>query len=165
MYILYTDGGARPNPGNGGYGIWMIEDGNGCRGRGVYLGENVTNNQAEYQGLIAALEEVVRTGVESEVYIKTDSELVVKQVHGQYAVRQESLKPLHAKVLSLLKKVPHVNISHVPRRYNKMADALATAAIMSKGTVQETDLLRQSKQRIYPLHPEVTSKQKKRKIN
>ncbi|MDZ4654632.1 MAG: ribonuclease HI family protein [Coriobacteriia bacterium] len=133
-YILHTDGGARGNPGPAGAGI-VLRDPNGavvCEG-GRYLGE-VTNNVAEYEALIWGLETAIAHGARRLV-VKADSELVVKQMKGQYRVKHPGLKPLYERALSAVSTVGTVEFVHVRRDQNKDADDLANRAMDARGVV------------------------------
>ncbi|BCV25615.1 ribonuclease HI family protein [Gelria sp. Kuro-4] len=126
--ILHTDGAARGNPGPAGIGI-VIQDeaGTTLAELGEYIGET-TNNVAEYRALLRALQEARRLGADS-VGIRADSELLVRQVNGQYRVRHPNLVPLHAAVMAELKDFTSFSIAHVPRKENARADALANWAL------------------------------------
>lgn len=124
---LFTDGGARGNPGPAGIGIVILEDGREIEAFGQYIGET-TNNQAEYRALIAALKRASELGAE-EVECKLDSELVVKQMRREYKVRQEGLQPLFLSAWNLCTGFRKVSFSHVPREQNSAADAQVNAAI------------------------------------
>ena len=132
--IAWIDGGSRGNPGPAGYGA-TIED-----GAGRVLDELTgaigvaTNNAAEYRGLIAALEYLVAHG-HRDVVIRSDSELLARQMRGEYRVRHETLRRLHARALELAGRLGHVRYEHVPRGRNRRADALANAAM--DGTAME----------------------------
>ena len=126
--IIYSDGAARGNPGPAGAGaVLQGEDGHVivevCR----YLGET-TNNQAEYRALLLALEEAKMIGAE-QLTIFADSELMVKQIMGEYRVKNEGLKPLFAEAQKLLRAFADYTIEHVPRDENRHADRLANLAI------------------------------------
>lgn len=133
--VLRTDGGSRGNPGPAGVGF-VIEAGDSvvCSG-GRYLGE-VTNNVAEYEALIWGLENVQALGY-SEVSVFADSELLVKQINGAYRVKNEGLKPLFTKALALLRGFRSFDVAHVRREGNKLADAMANAAMDERGIVGE----------------------------
>ncbi len=126
--ILYTDGASRGNPGPAAIGA-VIKD-----GQGRVLGKisrrigRTTNNQAEYQAVIAALEEAIRLGV-AGVVIKSDSELVVEQINGRYRVKNPALKPLHQRVRELQSLFQSFAIASIPRRQNTEADRLSNAAL------------------------------------
>jgi probable phosphoglycerate mutase len=124
VIVAYIDGGARGNPGPAGYGV-RIEDADGQLVDELHGGLGVaTNNIAEYNGLIAALRWAVERG-QSHVQIRADSELIVKQMRGEYRVKNEGLKPLFLEACSLIRRVGHVTFTHVPRAENKEADRLS----------------------------------------
>jgi len=128
---LYVDGGARGNPGPAGAGGVLFDS----KARRLdefkkYLGE-ATNNQAEYQGLILGLK-LARKNKITKLSIFMDSELIVKQIKGEYRVKNEGLKPLFEKASKLLDTLPNYKIAHVLRAKNKWADALVNEAIDSK---------------------------------
>ncbi len=127
LYIN-TDGGARGNPGPAGIGV-VVRDGAGTLVAEFkqYIGET-TNNVAEYQALILALEEARKTGAET-VNIRMDSELVVRQMQGKYKIKEPSLQALAGEVFKLTKYFKSVNFTHVRRELNKEADKLVNAAI------------------------------------
>lgn len=129
--IVESDGAARGNPGLAGAGV-IIKDERGRRIEtfGRFLGR-ATNNQAEYQALIAGLQAVARYQPES-VTVQMDSELVVKQMSGQYRVRHPALLPLYAEAVELAAKLPQVTFVHVPRERNPGADRIANRAIDSR---------------------------------
>ena len=131
--VLRTDGGSRGNPGPAGAGF-VIEVGGDiiCRG-GRYLGA-VTNNIAEYEALIWGLENVSALGY-SDVAVFADSELLVKQLNGQYRVKNEGLKPLFVRATALLRGFSRTKISHVRREFNAAADAMANDAMDTRSTV------------------------------
>lgn len=128
---LYTDGAARGNPGPAGAG-WVICDAEGQAlvENKKYLGE-LTNNQAEYQALLLGLETVQKFSRIEEVKLKicADSELLVKQIQGEYKVKNEGLRPLFRQALLTLSKFREYTIKYVPREANEAADQLANAAI------------------------------------
>jgi probable phosphoglycerate mutase len=124
MIRAYIDGGARGNPGPAGYGV-RIEDANGelIEELSQPLGI-ATNNVAEYNGLLAALRWAVDHG-EQEVHIRSDSELLVKQMLGEYKVRHPGLQPLYVRARLLAVQIGDVRFEHVPREQNKEADRLS----------------------------------------
>lgn len=93
-----------------------------------YLGDNLTNNQAEYQALILALKGAKEKGA-TRLKIFADSELMVKQVRGEYRVKNDGIKPLHQEVMTLLRGMGKYSIDYIPRERNKRADKLANLAI------------------------------------
>jgi ribonuclease HI len=126
--IIYTDGAARGNPGPGAIGI-VIKDEAGLildkisRRLGV-----TTNNQAEYQAIIIGLEKAISLGAKN-VVVKSDSELVVKQINGHYKIKNTALRPLYQRVVQLTGSLASFSISYIPREQNVMADALANKAL------------------------------------
>ena len=127
---IYTDGASRNNPGEAGVGVYILRDGEPFERIARYLG-TTTNNIAEYTAAIIGLEHAVRLGART-VKLRADSELLVKQVNGQYKVKNEGLKPLHARVKELIAKIASVEVKYIPREQNKEADALANKAIDEK---------------------------------
>lgn len=121
--ITYTDGGARGNPGPAAAGVVIKDEhGKNLTAFGRYLGET-TNNQAEYQALILAMEHAKELGA-TEVHCFADSELMVKQLNHEYKVRDQSLAPLFLKVWNLSTGFKKVIYTHIPRERNKEADKL-----------------------------------------
>jgi len=128
--VAHIDGGARGNPGPAGYGA-RIE----CDGETVELKEALgiaTNNVAEYRGLIAALAWAAAHGV-SRLHVRSDSELLVKQMRGEYRVKHEGLKPLAAEARRLVAQIGDVRFEHVRREQNADADRLANEAMDDAG--------------------------------
>ena len=126
--IAHSDGGARGNPGPAGYGV-VIKDETGRKVAALseYLGHQ-TNNFAEYQGLIAALEYAVKNGHRALKLI-SDSELLVRQIKGIYKVQNPTLRDLHARAKELISKLEWFSIGHALREHNREADRLANAAM------------------------------------
>lgn len=126
--VAHIDGGARGNPGPAGYGV-VIEDHAGRRIEQLceFLGVQ-TNNYAEYSGLIAALEYAVRNHFRS-IKILSDSELLVKQIKGEYKVRSTPLQERYAKARALIRELEEFTIQHVRREQNREADHLANVAM------------------------------------
>ena len=128
---LYTDGGSRGNPGPGGIGIVLLrENGDVCCSGGRFLG-TCTNNVAEYEALIWGLQTAVACGV-TDLLVRADSELVVKQMRGEYRVKHPGLQPLHARAKEAARSLASVRYEHVRREQNKLADELANAAMDAK---------------------------------
>jgi ribonuclease HI len=129
--IAHSDGGARGNPGPAGYGV-VIQDQAGRKVAALseYLGHQ-TNNFAEYQGLIAALEYAIEHGPKALKLI-SDSELLVRQIKGIYKVKNATLKDLHARAQDLIAHLDWFSIGHALREHNQEADRLANEA-MDKG--------------------------------
>jgi ribonuclease HI len=126
--IIYTDGGARGNPGPAGIGAIAYDpDGAEVFTVSEFLGV-ATNNQAEYKAVIAALEKA-RTLKAEELDFYLDSELVVKQLKREYKVKNEGIAPLFLKVHNLTLNFKKVKFTHIPREKNKEADRLANEAM------------------------------------
>lgn len=128
MILAYIDGGARGNPGPAGYGV-RVE-----RGDGTLLDELhgaigvATNNVAEYHGLLAALQWAIDHG-EREIRIRADSELLVRQMRGEYRVKHPGLQPLAARARLLAMELARVDFEHVRREHNVEADRLSNLAM------------------------------------
>lgn len=131
--IFYIDGASQGNPGPSGIGVVVCDaSGNVLENVSEYLGEN-TNNFAEYNALIYALQEgLVRKA--NSITINTDSELLVKQLNGEYKVKDETLKRLYSQAQRLLKGYSQVQVNHINRTENKGADKLATKAVDNNKT-------------------------------
>ncbi len=126
--IIHTDGGARGNPGPAGIGVVFKQDDGMIIGQHQqYIGE-ATNNVAEYKALLLGLSEAKNLGAEV-LEINMDSELVVKQMNGQYKIKDSNLKLLAEEVLKQLKHFKNVAFRHVRREFNKDADKLVNEAI------------------------------------
>lgn len=130
--LLYTDGGSRGNPGPSGIGVVVLDS----KRKKVseifrYIGET-TNNVAEYTALVSGLEEAIAQDA-TEVAVYMDSELLVKQLNGEYKVRDANMKALFEKSLGLLKKFKSFEVNHIEREKNKEADKLVNKAINLAG--------------------------------
>lgn len=129
-YILYTDGGARGNPGPAATGVAIYDtEGNEINTFSSFLGK-ATNNQAEYQAVILGLGQIqkmindISLVAETKVDARLDSELIVKQLSGEYRVKNKDLKPLFIKLKTLADQFQQVSFKHIPREANKRADQL-----------------------------------------
>ena len=124
MITVYIDGGARGNPGPAGYGV-SIQDPDGAVLDELHGGLGIaTNNVAEYSGLLAALRWAAEHG-HRKVHVRADSELLVKQMRGEYRVKNEGLKPLFLQACALVRRIGDVSFEHVRREMNKEADRLS----------------------------------------
>jgi ribonuclease HI len=124
MIVAYIDGGARGNPGPAGYGV-RIEAPGGTVLAELHGGIGVaTNNVAEYNGLLAALQWAVDHG-QPRLRIRADSELLVKQMRGEYKVKNPGLKPLYVRARLLVMSLDEVVFEHVRRELNEEADRLS----------------------------------------
>ena len=126
MVTLNIDGAARGNPGPAGYGVAIEADGVPFEAWG-YIGEQ-TNNVAEYCALLAALN-LAKKKDWRRVRVRSDSQLLVRQIEGSYKVKNEGLRPLHGRARVLISRLEEFAIEHVPRAENKAADKLANRAV------------------------------------
>ncbi len=129
--IIYTDGGARGNPGPAALGVVV-----GDKEYSEYLGE-MTNNQAEYRALVFALKKAKallggKKAGEAEIEMRMDSELIVRQLNGIYKIKEPDLQPLFIKVWNLRLDFKKVTFHHIPREQNKRADRLVNLALDSR---------------------------------
>src|SRR5919204_525361 len=125
---LYTDGGARGNPGPAAYAFVLeAEDGTVLAARGEAIGV-ATNNVAEYRALVAGLEKAAELGVD-ELEVVSDSELVVKQMRGEYRVKNEALRALSLRAAAAAHRVGRVTYTAVRREHNELADRLVNEAL------------------------------------
>ena len=125
---LFTDGGSRGNPGPAAYGFVLeAEDGTVLEARGEAIGV-ATNNVAEYSALVAGLERAAETGV-TELEVVSDSELVVKQMRGEYKVKNKALQGLFLEASRLAREIDSVRYTAVRREHNELADRLVNEAL------------------------------------
>jgi ribonuclease HI len=125
---LFTDGGARGNPGPAAYGyVLEAEDGTILDARGEVIG-TATNNVAEYRALIAGLASAAEAEVD-ELEVVSDSELIVKQMRGEYRVKNEALRTLSLEAAALARKIGRVTYTAVRREHNELADQLVNEAL------------------------------------
>jgi ribonuclease HI len=125
---IHTDGGARGNPGPAAYAFVIQRDGGPAIEESACIGD-ATNNQAEYTALVRALERAEQLGKSHRLLVHSDSELLVKQMNGEYRVKDEGLKPLYEQARRLASRFQSVTIRHVPRSQNAWADRLYNAAL------------------------------------
>jgi ribonuclease HI len=126
--VAYIDGGARGNPGPAGYGVVLDDEGGRRVGElSEFLGHQ-TNNYAEYSGLLGALNYTLQHGFKA-LKVVSDSELMVKQIKGQYKVSNPTLKELHGQAMKLIDQLEYFEIKHVLREKNRDADRLANLAM------------------------------------
>jgi ribonuclease H / adenosylcobalamin/alpha-ribazole phosphatase len=125
---LFTDGGARGNPGPAAYGFVLeTEDGTVLAAEGEAIGV-ATNNVAEYSGLVAGLRKALELHV-PEVEVVSDSERLVKQMRGEYRVKNEGLRELFVEASTLARRLESVEYRHVKRAHNELADRLVNEAL------------------------------------
>lgn len=126
--IVNIDGGARGNPGPAAYGVVVRNaQGKTIAELAEYLGLQ-TNNFAEYSGLLAALDYALAHGIRS-LRVRSDSELMVRQLRGQYKVKNPGLKELYDRAQSMIRKLGQFSIEHVLREYNREADRLVNEVL------------------------------------
>jgi ribonuclease HI len=126
--LLFTDGGARGNPGPAAYAFVLeAEDGDLLASEGVAIG-TATNNVAEYSGLVEGLRRALELGLK-HVEVVSDSELMVKQMRGEYRVKNEGLRPLYDEAKQLARRIGDVEYRHVRRAENELADRLVNDAL------------------------------------
>ncbi|MBU1136746.1 ribonuclease HI family protein [Patescibacteria group bacterium] len=138
---IYTDGGARGNPGPAAIGVVLKKDGQTIKKYGEAIGE-ATNNQAEYQAIIFALKKAKllfgkAKAKEIEMEFFADSELAVKQLNHEYKIKEKELQPLFLKIWNLTIDFKNVSFSHIPREKNKEADVLVNEALDNQGKEQK----------------------------
>jgi len=129
--IIYTDGGSRGNPGNAAIGVYFDSPINKSYGEAI---GKTTNNVAEYSAVVFALKKAKallggEKAEKAEITIRSDSELLVKQLNGEYKIKEENLVPLFIKIWNLKQDFKKVNFVHIPREKNKEADKLVNQAL------------------------------------
>jgi len=131
-HVLYCDGASRGNPGPAAIGFVLLDpEGDTVVEMGSTIGV-ATNNVAEYQALIAGLETARSRGI-TELEVRLDSLLLVRQASGEFRVKAENLKPLHRRATALLREFDPARVVHVRRHLNERADAMANAALDEAG--------------------------------
>jgi len=152
VYLAKVDGASRGNPGPAAYAVVLrAPDGAAVFEIGKYIGRT-TNNVAEYYALIAALDYAASHSI-TRLRVESDSELLVRQMHGRYKVKSADLRPLHERAQKLARGLAHFAIEHIPRERNAEADALANAALdgtSSHGTLSREVYSREMHPRTQP---------------
>jgi ribonuclease HI len=149
VLTIHTDGAARGNPGPAAFAYVIARDGappveeRGCIGR-------MTNNQAEYIALVRALEHAARLGTGHRVHILSDSELMVKQMRGEYRVKNEELRDLYEQARELAGRFASVDFRHIRREQNKRADALCNEALDNEAGPPKAPASRPAKKAAVP---------------
>jgi ribonuclease HI len=126
--IIFTDGAARGNPGPAAIGVIIQDQAGKSLARISCRLADTTNNQAEYQAVIIALEKAISLGAR-KVLLKSDSELVVNQINGKYKIKNTAIRSLYQKVVRLIGALESFTMSYLPREQNTQADALANKAL------------------------------------
>jgi len=141
--IIYTDGGSRGNPGSAAAGVvFCNEKGQNIKQYSEYLGDNLTNNEAEYGAVIFALKKFKavfskKLAKNSEIEIRSDSELLVKQLKAQYKVLDSKIQPLFLEIWNLQFDFEKIKFRRIPREKNKEADRLVNEALDAQGSSQK----------------------------
>lgn len=127
--ICYTDGASRGNPGKAAIGVVIIHQATKTTHKfSKFLGNKLTNNYAEYSAVIFCLERLIEAKIQT-FELRADSELLIKQINGDYRVSSKNVIPLYRKVMELLKNFKTYSFVHIRRTYNKLADKLANEAL------------------------------------
>lgn len=140
--IIYTDGGSRGNPGKAAIGVvFCNEKEQAIKKYGEYLGDNITNNEAEYQAVIFALKKFKslfgkKIAEISEIEIKSDSELLVNQMNGKYKLEDEKIQKFFIQIWNLKIDFKEVKFKAIPREKNKEADKLVNEVLDSQFSLQ-----------------------------
>ncbi len=125
--VLFTDGGSRGNPGPAGAGYVLYQDKDIKHKGSKYLGKK-TNNEAEYSALVLGLEKAIELGFK-DLEVNMDSELIVKQMRGEYKVKNKNLIALFANVIALTNKFDNISFKHIRREKNELADELVNEVL------------------------------------
>lgn len=128
-YVLYFDGCSKGNPGPGGAGAVLYYKGEEIWGASKFVGIRATNNTAEYGGLILGLQEAIIREI-SDLTVRGDSQLVIKQMRGEYKVKSDKLLELYTNAKTLCECFKNISYEHVYRDKNKRADELSNMALM-----------------------------------
>ena len=130
---IYTDGASRGNPGPCAFGLQVFDKENHLiYEKGGFLETNNTNNFAEYQGVLYALK-LAKEKKTKYLTLYSDSQLLIRQLEGQYKVKSPVIKPLFFQCKELLQDIPHCKLIHIPREQNVGADKLANQALNQRG--------------------------------
>ena len=130
VYTLFFDGCSKGNPGKSGAGAVLYKNNIEIWSKAHYIGDKLTNNYAEYMGLIIGLQEAVKQNI-STLQVKGDSLLVIRQMKGEYKVNSENILELYKLAKNLTLFINNIEFSHVYRKDNKRADALSNEALIN----------------------------------
>lgn len=135
MHTLYFDGCSKGNPGRAGAGavLYDVQEAE-VFAASVFVGFHATNNEAEYTGLILGLTEALKLGITTELLVRGDSQLIIRQMQGKYKVNSPKLVPLHQRANILASKFAKIGFEHVYRDKNQRADALSNHGETSSST-------------------------------
>jgi len=128
-YTMFFDGCSKGNPGIAGAGAVLYKNSAEIWAKSLFVGEKETNNVAEYNGLILGLEEAIRQNI-NNIEVKGDSELVIKQMRGEYKVKSPNMLPLYQKAKALERKFDKITFFHVYRSENSRADELSNQGLV-----------------------------------
>lgn len=134
-FIIYTDGGSRGNPGRAAIGVVICNEKDQILKKyGEYLGDSLTNNDAEYQAIIFALKKFKalfgkKLAENTDIEIRADSELVVKQLNGEYRLENEKIQKFFIEIWNLKFDFKSIKFKHIPREKNREADRLVNEAL------------------------------------
>jgi len=128
-YLLQFDGASKSNPGFAGAGAVIYDNGNEIWSQSLFVGLKETNNYAEYKGLILGLTKACEMGIK-DLHVQGDSQLIIKQMKGEYKVNSENLLPLFNQAKDLEKNFVSIKYEHIYREKNKRADRLSNDAII-----------------------------------
>lgn len=131
IYEMYFDGCSKGNPGSSGAGAVIYKNGEEIWSNSYFVGENATNNVAEYFGLIRGLKRAIKMNIH-HLSVKGDSQLIIKQMTGQYQVKSESMVELYNIAKELETRFENISYEHVYRKYNKRADQLSNDGLLKK---------------------------------
>ena len=137
-FIIYTDGGSRGNPGKAAIGVVVCNElGQEVKKYGEYLGDNLTNNEAEYSAIIFALKKFKaifgkKLAENTDIEIRADSELVVKQLNGEYRLENPKIQQFFIEIWNLKFDFKSIKFKHIPRDKNREADRLVNEALDAK---------------------------------
>ena len=131
MHTLYFDGCSKGNPGMSGAGAVIYDEQLvEVWSKAHFVGNHSTNNEAEYTGLLIGLRKSVDLNID-HLLVRGDSQLIIRQLKGEYKVKSESLKPMYTEAIELIQKIRSVQFEHVYRHLNKRADALSNQGIIA----------------------------------
>lgn len=142
-FIIYTDGGSRGNPGKAAIGVVICnEKGQEVKKYGEYLGDNLTNNEAEYSAVIFSLKKFKalfgkKLAENTDIEIRADSELVIKQLNGEYRLENPKIQQFFIEIWNLKFDFKSVKFKHIPRERNKEADRLLNEALDKESLSQK----------------------------
>ena len=132
QYVLYFDGCSKGNPGIAGAGSVIYKNEEEIYSESTFVGDNETNNVAEYTGLIIGLGYAVNNKIQ-KLIVRGDSKLVIKQMNGEYQVKSLNIKEHYDRAIRLAREIPSLTFQHVYRYDNKRADELANMGILTRG--------------------------------